>query len=531
MASDSLDARDGEDERPASPPGRPRPDEQTPAHPPSQGAPDTVAAIDLGSNSFHMIVGRVTNGDLQVVDRLREMVRLGAGLDERKMLRPEAADLALACLERFGQRLRAMPPGSVRAVGTNTLRQMRDSVAFLEAAQAALGHPIEVIAGREEARLVYLGVAHGLAAGDERRLVVDIGGGSTEVIVGDGFTARERESLYMGCVSMSRAYFGDGRITAAAMNAAETAGALELRPVKAEFRDAGWQLAVGSSGTIKAIEAACLAAGWAQQGISYEALRKLRKALIDAGSVDKLELGGVAEERRPVFPGGVAVLLAVFKALNIDHMMVSDQALREGLLYEMLGRIRHEDVRERTVRALRKRYKADKRQARRVETTARALLSQTARDWGLAGGDYADMLGWAARLHEIGLAVSHSQFHKHGAYLIANSDLSGFSRQEQGVLAALVRGHRRKFPVTAFDQLPQPTRGHAKRLCILLRLAILLHRARSPMTKPNPLLKVEGNRLVLRFPDDWLDRHPLTRAELELENSRITNAGIQLDFA
>jgi len=495
-----------------------------------QNMPEMVAAVDLGSNSFHMIVARVANGDLQVIDRLREMVRLGAGLDQSKRLTAEAAERTLACLERFGQRLRAMPPGTVRAVGTNTLRQMRDGEGFLGAAAGALGHPIEVIAGREEARLVYLGVAHGLAAGDERRLVVDIGGGSTELIVGEGFTPLERESLYMGCVSISRAYFPTGQLNERAMIAAETACALELRPVKTEFRDAGWQLAVGSSGTIKAVEAVCLANGWSSQGITFTALRALRKALIAARNMGKLTLAGLADERRPVFPGGVAVLMSVFKALNIEQMMVSDQALREGLLYEMLGRIRHEDVRERTVKTLRRRYKGDEQQARRVETTARALLSQVAGDWALVGSEYADMLGWAARLHEIGLAVSHSQFHKHGAYLIANSDLSGFSRQEQAVLAALVRGHRRKLPLSEFELLAQPTRGCATRLCVLLRLAVLLHRNRSPMTKPNPLLSVQDNRLLLRFPDGWLGRHPLTQAELEEEDKRLATAGFRIEL-
>jgi exopolyphosphatase/guanosine-5'-triphosphate,3'-diphosphate pyrophosphatase len=491
----------------------------------NQTPSETVAAVDLGSNSFHMIVARVANGDLQVIDRLREMVRLAAGLDETKQLTGEAAERALACLERFGQRLKSMPPGSVRAVGTNTLRQMRNSETFLSAAEAALGHPIEVIAGREEARLIYLGVAHGLAAGDERRLLVDIGGGSTELIVGEGFTPRERESLHMGCVSMSRAYFADGRLSEHVMIAAETACALELRPVKNEFREAGWQLAVGSSGTIKAVEAVCLANGWSTQGIPVSGLKTLRKALIRAQHVHKLDLPGLSEERRPVFPGGVAVLLSVFETLGIDHMMVSDQALREGLLYEMLGRIRHEDVRERTVKTLRKRYQADKKQARRVETTARALLSQVAGDWALVGSEYADMLGWAAQLHEIGLAVSHSQFHKHGAYLIGYSDLSGFSRQEQQVLAALVRGHRRKLPVNVFEALPRPTRVCAIRLCVLLRLAVLLHRSRSPITKPNPLLSADGDDLLLRFPDGWLERHPLTRTELEEEDRRLGVAG------
>ena len=233
---------------------------------PAPAAPQTVATIDLGSNSFHMIVARIDDGHLQVIDRIKEMVRLGEGLTENKSLRPEVAERALACLERFGQRLRGMPPENVWAVGTNTLRQVRPETGFLERAEAALGHPIDVIAGREEARLVYLGVAHGLAAGTERRLVVDIGGGSTEVIVGEGFDAEVRESLHMGCVSMSQRWFSEDKITARLMDKAELAGALEVRPVREQFRHAGWARAVGSSGTIKAIATVVAAEGWSEDG-------------------------------------------------------------------------------------------------------------------------------------------------------------------------------------------------------------------------------------------------------------------------
>jgi exopolyphosphatase/guanosine-5'-triphosphate,3'-diphosphate pyrophosphatase len=494
--------------------------------------PETVAAVDLGSNSFHMIVARVTDGNFQIVDKLREMVRLGAGLDPDKNLTPEAESRALECLERFGQRVRSLPPGSVRAVGTNTLRQVRSSSRFLKAAEAALGHPIEIIAGREEARLVYLGVAHGLAAGDERRLVVDIGGGSTELIVGDGFNPRHRESLHMGCVSMSRRHFDDGTITSAKMRAAELTGALEIRPVKNEYRNAGWELAVGSSGTIRAIRTVIREAGWGDsgEGISYDALKKLRNAVIDAGHIDNLDLPGLNPERRPVFPGGVAVLRSVFKALHVEQMQVSDKALREGLIYEMLGRIHHEDVREATVRTLCRRYDVDMEHAGRVASTARFLFAQSAASWQLVGREYAEILGWAARLHEIGLTISHSQFHKHGAYIIANSDLAGFSRQEQIVLAALVRGHRRKFPLDVFDQLPDDIIQCAKQLCTLLRLAVLLHRSRSSTMRTDVLIETGENSIELKFPPGWLKANTLPRTELEQESKRLKAAGFKLKY-
>lgn len=492
--------------------------------------PEVVAAVDLGSNSFHMIVARIGNGHMQVTDRLKEMVRLGEGLGEDKRLDPQVAERALACLERFGQRLRGFPPGSVRAVGTNTLRQLAPDSDFLPRAEAALGHPIEVIAGREEARLIYLGVAHDLAAGTERRLVVDIGGGSTEIIIGLGFSPRLRESLYMGCVDMSRRHFADGRITARAMEKAELTGALEVRPVRELFRRTGWQTAVGSSGTIKSIAAVVAAEGWCEDGISATALLRLREVLVETGRISAITLKGLAEERKPVFAGGVAVLRSVFETLGIQHLQVSEYALREGLIYEMMGRSQHVDVRERTVETLGRHFQIDQDHAQRVRATALALLRRLAAPWSLQDPNHGLMLAWAARLHEIGVMVAHSQHQKHGAYLLRNADLAGFTRPEQTLLAVLVLGHRRKFPVQELAVLPQGTGETARRLCIILRLAVLLHRGRSSESKPDPTLTTEGDNLVLSFPDDWLADHPLTRLELEEEAERLASAGIRLGF-
>jgi len=490
---------------------------------------DSFAAVDLGSNSFHLLVARVDGGTLQVIDRYKEMVRLGEGLTEDKYLDPEVAERALACLERIGQRLRGVDPGKVRVVGTNTLRQLRPETRFIESAEAVLQHPIEVIAGREEARLVYLGVAHGLAIGDEKRLVVDIGGGSTELIVGQGFSATLRESLHMGCVSISRRYFANDKISAKQMDRAELACALEIRPVRELFRQSGWTTATGSSGTIKAIAAVITAEGWSDDGITAEALSKLRAAMIDCGKVSALALKGLSDERRPVFAGGVAVLRAVFQQLAIEKMRASDEALREGLIYEMVGRVHHEDVRERTVATLCRRFDTDLEHAGRVRATALDLYEQLRESWALDQDNYPKMLGWAADLHEIGLAVSHSQYQKHGAYLLRNADLSGFTRQEQDALAALVLGHRRKFPIDVFMALPRPARECGRRLSILLRLAVLMHRGRSASAEPKPEVIADGETLRLRFPANWLDDHPLTRLEFEEEAARLTAAGITLD--
>ncbi|MCG8035693.1 MAG: exopolyphosphatase [Candidatus Thiodiazotropha taylori] len=492
---------------------------------------EAIAAIDLGSNSFHLIVARVNDGHLQIIDKMKEMVRLGEGLTADKRLDPVVAERALSCLNRFSQRLRPLPPENIRVVGTNTMRQIHPADNFQGLAEKALNHPIEIIAGREEARLVYLGVAHGLAADNDKRLVVDIGGGSTELIIGQGYQPLERESLHMGCVSMSRRFFPDGKITNQSMAAVMLACAIEIRPVRNEFRDGDWNRAIGSSGSIKSIRNVVIEQGWSESGITRESLQKLTDHLIEVGSVDALSLKGLSEERKPVFAGGVAVLSAVFEHIGIDHMEVSSEALREGLIYDMIGRSQDEDARERTLKTLIKRYNVDQDQSNRIEETAHSLLEQVKRSWQLDVPKYSAMLTWAAQVHEIGLTVAHSQFQKHGAYLIENSDLSGFSRQEQRVLSAMVRGHRRKFPSSVFEQLPSEVVTCTKHLCILLRLAVLSHRARSPVAKPIPRIEAEDNRISLVFPEDWIEHHPLTRAELEQEANYLEAAGFLLRFS
>ena len=493
--------------------------------------PRIIAAVDLGSNSFHLIVAQIKNGQLQVIDRLKEMVRLGAGLDNRKHLSEEAQKRALDCLSRFGELLHDLPRHAVRAVGTNTFRQIRDGGKFLREAEEALNHSIEIIAGHEEARLVYLGVAHGLAGGKEKRLVVDIGGGSTELIVGAGMEALNRESLFMGCVNFSQRFFPNQKITRQLMDAAVIAGRLEVRPVQTVYERENWELAVGSSGTIRSIRDVVRAQGWADKGITRKSLKKLRKAIIDAGDTDSLELEGLSENRRPVFAGGVAVLSAVFQALDIEQMLVSSLALREGLLYELLGSIQHHDVRERTVNTLVQRYGLDQGQGQRVSETALLLLEQVVETWKLDNPELRLQLRWSAVLHEIGVAISHGNYHKHGAYILANADLAGFSRQSQGMLAMLVRAHRRKFPSSQFNDLGDELHEHSIRLAILLRLAVLLHRGRSPRHKPKPGIMAEKSNIILSFPTGWLEEHPLTTAELEREAKYLDSAGYFLSYS
>ena len=504
--------------------------EESTAESTAETAYETYAAVDLGSNSFHMIVAREQEGQLHMVDRLREMVRLSAGLDDAKCLSEDAQNRALECLQRFGQRVSDIPQGKLRAVGTNTLRSAHNSRAFLSKAEQALGHPIGIISGMEEARLIYLGVAHSLAADESKRLVVDIGGGSTEVIIGEGFAPMCMESLYMGCVSMTKKFFPDGKITSQAWKRAEIAALMELEPITTLFRQVGWEKAIGSSGTAKAVRNVVQAMGWSENGISAAAMKKLVSALKKAGSFDKIKLNGLSEDRRPVFAGGVAVLNSVFKALQIDHMEVSDGALREGLLHDLLGRIHHQDVRSLSVTALTKRFQLDLAQAARIEDTVKRLLNQVASDWQLNVADDGQWLSWATQLHELGLSVAHSHHHKHGAYIAQNADLSGFSQQEQAILAVIIRNHRRKFVKSQFETLPEQWQLRAQRLAILLRLAVLMHRSRSSTPIPNLQLKVDNNTLIVEFPEGWLENHSLTRADLEQEINYLAAQGFTLQI-
>ena len=489
---------------------------------------NTFASLDLGSNSFHMKIARIVEQRLDIVDRLREQVQLAAGLDENKNLTEEAQTRALATLERFGERVRDIPKSQVRAVGTNTLRRARNAREFLDRAIDALGHNIEIVSGQEEARVIYLGVTQTSAEGTQRRLVVDIGGGSTECIIGEGFDPTQVASLYMGCVSYSREFFPDGVIEADTMRRAETAAKVELETIQRQFRSLGWKSAVGSSGTILAIENILRENGWSKEGINPKGLRKLGKAVIQAGHVDSLELAGLEKARAPVLPGGLAILRSVFDSLEIERMQPSTGALREGVLYDLVGRARQEDIRDRTVSEFVSRYHIDKAQAKRVEQTALECLAQVAESWAIQDPEARKILAWAARLHEIGLTISYSGYHKHSEYLIANSEMPGFSRNDQGLIATLVRNHRRKLDRSLFENIRKVDASQALRLCVILRLAVLLNRNRGPQSLPPFKLHADKDRLEIYFPQKWLDEHALTRADLEAESALLKKPGIDL---
>ena len=490
------------------------------------------AAVDLGSNSFHLLVARVgEDGLMQVMDRLREPVRLAAGLDADQRLSADARSRALACLGRFGERIQHLPENRVRVVGTNTLREMYQGAAFIETAEAALGHDIEVISGAEEARLVYEGVTRGLEADMQRSLVVDIGGGSTELVIGDQSGPQLLESVALGCVVHTQRFFDDGQITRKRFNAARLAARVELEYLERPYRETGWDMVIGSSGTVRGIWRVLMARGWSDDAITRDGLDKLVELLIETGRISAIRFDGLRDDRRPVFAGGVAALAGIFDSLGIERMRTSERALREGLIYDLCERNGGDAIRSESVLATARRYAVDEAHARDVVETARHALDQVAESWELTQPQHARLLEWAALLHEVGLSISHASYHKHGEYILRNSDIQGFSQTEQKLVSVLVRLHRGKLSSNVLDGVPTVWAQPVKRLAILLRMAYLLNRSRKPGVVPDFRLRASRNALDLELPGLWLENNPLTRADLEREAGQLKAAGYRLGMA
>jgi exopolyphosphatase/guanosine-5'-triphosphate,3'-diphosphate pyrophosphatase len=490
---------------------------------------ELLAAIDMGSNSFHLAIARLDHGEVRKVASMSEKVQLAAGLDENNVLSETAMQRGLDCLTRFVARLATVPPSRLRIVATNALRQAENSAEFIERAMQILPKPIEIIAGREEARLIYLGVSQTMAD-QGRRLVVDIGGGSTEFIIGQAFEPLQTESLQMGCVAYTKAFFEDGVIHARQFDRAVAAARKEVMAIAATYCATGWDNVVGSSGTIKAARQILVSQGWSddQERITRDGLHKLRERVLACKHTDELHFEGLRDDRKGVLPAGLAILLAVFEALNLQQMNYSDGALREGVMYDLLGRFRHEDVRDRSVQAMMARYHVDVRQGERVAQTARQLFESTHETLALDEED-GDLLRRAAYLHEIGLAISHGGYHRHGAYLLQHSDVPGFSQVDQGRLSLLVGLHRRKLREESQVQVLRSGGPRLRDLCLLLRLAVLLHHGRSDHTLP-PL------QLSIATPNVWqIDLRvnaldwPLLMADLIEETSQFKHWGITLD--
>jgi exopolyphosphatase/guanosine-5'-triphosphate,3'-diphosphate pyrophosphatase len=494
----------------------------------AQRVPDVLAAVDLGSNSFHLVVAQYRNGQLVVIDRLREPVQLAAGLEEDGRLDKEVVARALACLKRFGQRISDMHADAVRVAGTSALRRARRKQVFLERARDALGHPVEIISGREEARLIYAGVSQSLPTEPGNRLVVDIGGGSTEMIVGRGLEPLVLESVNLGCVGLSQKFFGDGKLSAKRFERALLMAKQFIEPVQETFLKKGWEAAAGSSGSVRTVLEACRELDPKAAAITPEGIEALIEALCEAGTTQAIPFQTVTEDRRNVFAGGVAILSAVFSQLKVRQMRWSDGAMREGLLYDMIGRYTHEDARERTVRSMQLRYHVDLAQAARVEQTAQKLLAQAQESWRLDDPIAEQTLGWACQLHEIGLDVAHSGYHRHGAYLLQNADMPGFAREEQALLSRLVGAHRKRLVLEGLEELIPPWDERAIYLILILRLAVLLHRDRSEAPIPDVTLTGKPRTLELRFRIRSFREHPLTAADLNDEIDYLRALGLRL---
>jgi len=491
---------------------------------------ETLAAVDLGSNSFHLQIGRVVDGQVYPLDAVREVVRLGAGLTEDKRIDRATQARALEALRKFAERLRGFPRQAVRAVGTNALRVAKNSPQFLREARETLGFPIEVIAGREEARLIYLGVANSTPPAPHRRLVVDIGGGSTEFIIGTGLEPELTESLYMGCVSWSLRFFPDGRVDKGRMKKAELAASQELAGIAREYRATGWQEAIASSGTARSIEAILRESGFAAEGITRQGLGELRALLVKYEKADPDRIAGLRPNRALVLPGGVAIMCAVFDALGVDAMQVSEGALRHGVLYDLLGRVEHRDMREATIAQFMRRYHVDAAQADRVRGVALGIYDALtiSRREEVARDEDADrmLLDWAARMAEIGLSIAHAEYHKHSAYVLQNADMPGFSRMEQQRLARIVLAHRGRLSKVRDSGLE----GSDWTLVFALRIASLILRNRAD--NKVPFLRVAGDAagFAMELPQSWLDENPLSAAALETETGSWKAVDMRLEI-
>ncbi|MDR1661832.1 MAG: exopolyphosphatase [Azoarcus sp.] len=482
---------------------------------------DVIAAVDLGSNSFRLQVGRIVNDQIYAFDGLKEPVRLAAGLSADKWLDADAQERGIIALRQFHERLAGFPPEAVRAVATNTLRAAKNAASFLIKAEEALGFPIEIIAGREEARLIYVGVAHTLPDPQRQQLIVDIGGGSTEVIIGKSFEPLLLDSLYMGCVGYSLRYFPGGKIDKRGFREAELAARRELQTIAHDYCGTGWEVAVGSSGTARALADILEENGLAAGGITREGLERLRTAFLRAGHVEAVDLSGLRGDRSPVIPGGLAIMCAVFEEFALERMTFSEGALRLGVLYDLLGRYHQRDLRDATVEAFMARYRVNVRHAKQVADTASNLLAQLDPVAGETEHTGRRFLCWAAALHEIGISVAHASYHKHSAYILANADMPGFSRMDQERLARIVLAHRGKLERLGGIE----AMGADWPLIACLRLAVVIHRARANRGVPEIALTGTKRGFLVETPPGWLQKLPLTAAAFEEERQQWQSVG------
>ena len=482
----------------------------------------SFAAVDLGSNSFNLQIARVVDEQIYPLDSIREPLAIAAGLDEKKFLDSAAQDRAIACLQRFGERLRGMEKKTVRAIGTNTLRVAKNSKLFLKKAENALGFPIDVISGREEARLIYLGVAHSIPKSQKNRLVIDIGGGSTELIIGNRFKPEALESLFMGCVSYTRNFFPNGILESSAFKNAYLAARFELQRISELFNSEHWGEAIGASGTLGAILRIASTLNNGEEVITPKLLETIRNQMLEKSHWKSLIFDGLRDDRKQYLAGGLAIAMATMKELKIDKMIVAKGAIREGILYDLMGRFRREDIRQVTVANYKKHYHIDIAQSKRVTS-----LTKIFSDGILTKGEDKEknlirILYWAAELHEIGFSIGYSGYHRHGSYILKNAEMPGFSTSEQNTLAAFVISHRRSLEKTFSSEAEDLD----WRLLLSLRLAVLFYRKRRIFRKPKMSIRYRSQSAELSIEKNWLERNPLTLLALTEETSYWKKIGI-----
>ena len=494
---------------------------------------ELYATIDLGSNSFHMLTAALEHNEIKILESTSEKVMLAEGLSKQDGIHPDAMQRGLECIGRFAQRIENIPKENVRIVGTNTLRAAINADAYVDEIEKVLKvNQIDIVSGIEEARLIYLGVNHSWSGLDSvtKNLVIDIGGGSTEFIIGKNFKSKQAESLRMGCIAYQR-YFPDFEINPRNFNRAVRAAKFELANIREDFPESAWDYAVGSAGTFKAIERILIEQGLSDEGITRQGLKTLRSQILDCSNMKDLNIPGLKNSRLTTIVPGIAITTAIFKSLNIKKLHISRGGLREGILYDLLGRLKSEDVRQRSINAISRRYSVSERRSKLLVKICNKLTKNTATKNPLSSF-HLKLLRWSAECCRIGLAINHSQYHVHSAYLVRNSELSGFSLRERNILAAIIINHRRKVNLSPLQQIDLTTseRTQIIQLIFLLRLAVLIGRNGKPNRSNH--LKVEIKKLAfdLIVDEKWLNKHPMIQHALSLEKDYWLKSGFNLNL-
>jgi len=474
------------------------------------------AVIDLGSNSFHMLITRVIANSVQTVDKVKRKVRLAAGLDENNRLNDSAMAKGLECLSFFAERLQDIPPENIRIVATATLRIATNAKVFLTRAEKVLGRKIELLSGEEEAKRIYLGAAHTNCTSD-KKLVLDIGGASTEIIVGDGFVSQRVVSLNMGCVTFKNQFFPGGKLSSARFSQAVDAAKQQIKPLTQDYQAYGWHTVLGGSGTMQAL-AEILSHQKMSVVIDLAFMHKIREQILGFDNIADIDIPGLAQERIPVLASGLAILIALFETLSIKQLELANGALREGILYEMLPNMRQLNIRERTINSLSQRFHIDQYHAARVCNQAENIFNQVANSWHLKKDNAFELLIASCALHEIGLLLEYKHHQQHGAYIIQQADLPGFNAAERNLLAMFILHHKADICSTWAEGQSIIGLNQARYLLAILRIAILLCRRRQDDVLPNYQVQVTDTKIKLSLPASWLSQHPLIEDELRQEN-------------